>query len=204
MIINSNFVNIPNMLANLYRENHKELHKIAQRITRRKNINLANELINETYIELVRKEKIAPKNQLEFIKWFSKAMKNIYIWRDSGFNKAIRIQAAENFELELIDNEALKDIDFSVEKTNEATKELMQISSGMAKDRALRYIQVLEFKSRLPLHERYLFEIYFERGLSCRKISELEKQISGENIDYQVINIMVNSIKNKIKNIKWQ
>lgn len=189
------------MLANLFSENHKEIYKVAKRITNRRDYKLAGDLVNETYLHLNIKQVPVPPNGDEFIKWFCKTMKNLYIWPNSNFNKSFKIQAIDN-EIDIIDSSAFNQINISVEETNEATKELISVSSSMPKDRMLKYIHLLEFKNSLPLHERYLFEIYYEKGLSCRDISKMESQISGQEINYQSINIMVNSIKKKLK--EWK
>lgn len=72
----------------------------------------------------------------------------------------------------------------------------------MKKDRVLKYISVLEFKNSLPLHERYIFDLYYNNRMSSRKIAEA---LSKEDypIHFKSINSMVNSIKAKIKT-QWK
>lgn len=58
------------------------------------------------------------------------------------------------------------------------------------------------FKKSLPLHEIYLYELYFEAGLSSVKIAELLNE-DGYNISYRYIENFLLSIKKKLKAKKW-
>ena len=187
-------------LGELFSHNYQYLALVAKRITRRKNIKLANDLINQTYLDIHDKE--YPKNGDEFIKWFSKCMKNRYVWKNSNFNKNTQLIAGNELP-EQSDPTAQADIELSTEETNDTTKELIEVSSGMKKERVLKYIEVIEFKKSLPLHEQYLFDLYFNNDLSTRKISKQLSEETGYDMHFKRINSMVNEIKAKIK-LKWK
>lgn len=131
-------------------------------------------------------------------------MKNRYVWPNSNFNKATRINSIDYGDFDVPDQDALNNIQLAVEETNEATKELIEVSSGMKKDRVLKYVQVVEFKNALPPHEKELFELHFNNQLSSRKISEKLLQETGLKMNYQNINKMVNGLKQKINQQKWR
>lgn len=189
-------------MVELFNRNYKDILLRAKRITQRDNRRLAPDLINETYIVLHDKQTKHPTVDFEFIKWYAKCMKNYYVWQNSTFNKHNRVKdSVELNESHLIDT---TDLDLEIAFTTEETKELISISSGMKQDRLLTYLQVIEFKETLPLHERYIFELYFENGLSARAMAEQLTKETGYVYNWQRLNVMVNSIKTKIKQVKWQ
>lgn len=228
-------------LAKLFSDNYEYLNTVAKRITRRKNIKLAPELLNTTYIEVFEKQergKFIPSDKEDFVKWFCAYMNNCFLFRDSTFNKNQKLdidemERAEKREFEryrknkesiyptlednfrgeldsnpgginsLVDEEALREIEISVERANDFTKELIEISSNLGKTKTLKYIELVEFKRSLPTHESILFELYFEKELSTRKIADLYS-MEGNVMNYQSVNIMVNQIKSKIKTYKWK
>lgn len=182
------------MLSDLLNRNYKQIKVCARKISGNK----ADDVINETYLTLSNKK--PPVNDFEFVKWFTKTMDNNYKLRNSDFNKRYRSKELVCEEVpEQIEN---IDLDIFAEEINEETKELIEVASYMRRDRALLYLDVLDFKNTLPLHEKYLFEVYFEHGLSTREISEMESKLSGYDFGYQRVNQMVNEIKKKIK-LKW-
>lgn len=58
------------------------------------------------------------------------------------------------------------------------------------------------FKKSLPLHEIYLYELYFETGLSSVKIAELLNE-DGYNISYRYIENFLLNIKKKLRAKEW-
>lgn len=214
-------------LAKLFTNNYDYLNTVAKRITRSRDQRMAPDLLNSTY--LVMHEKGCPefKTDEDFIKWFCKCMKNYFQWPNSDFNRyykedAVSIdcqfrvnnevlgddriseqKASNRIDEAIVDQGALRDIELYVEQANDFTKELIEISSSLGKNKTLKYIELVEFKQGLPPHESILFELYFEKELSTRKIADLYS-IEGNVMNYQSVNLMVNAIKSKIKTYKWK
>ena len=69
----------------------------------------------------------------------------------------------------------------------------------MRKERVLKYIEILEFKNSLPLPERFMFELHYEKDLSGRQIEQMLK-----DVQYRTISSLIKSIKSKIKVYKWK
>jgi RNA polymerase sigma factor (sigma-70 family) len=193
-------------LSELFTNNYEYLNTVAKRITRCKNVRMAPDLLSETYINLSNKETHVPDDNEEFVKFFCKCMKNYFIWPNSSFNKLYESEAVEldDFKLaRLTDPEAQREIEISVEQTNDFTKEIIEISSSMGKAKTLKYIELVEFKRDLPPHEQILFELYFEKELSTRKIASMYSD-EAHKMNYQSINQFVNVIKRKIDNYQWK
>lgn len=210
-------------LSKLFSDNYEYLNTVAVRITRSKDRGMAPDLLSETYINLAEKETEVPQNGQEFIKFFSKCMKNYFQWPNSSFNrlyfpkelpcidtpqnqesnKRKHLDAGFNnsFNELIVDEDALKLIENQVEQTNNFTKELFEISSSLGKTKTLKYIKLVEFKRELPSHENILFDLYFEKELSTRSIAKLYSD-EGNTMDYQSVNKMVNIIKEKLKTWK--
>jgi len=208
-------------MSELFAINQKEIYHAAALITRKRNINLAPELVSETYLTLQKKQ--PPTDQVGYLHWFNKSMKQLFEFRDSSFNKIYKldVEAKEDkhrcyirsrygeqhtqhtptptCETTIPDEEALNDINILVESTNDETKELIEISSGMRKERVLKYIEILEFKNSLPLPERFMFELHYEKDLSGRQIEQMLK-----DVQYRTISSLIKSIKSKIKVYKWK
>jgi RNA polymerase sigma factor (sigma-70 family) len=191
-------------LGELFSHNYKELHAVARRITRRRDINLAPALMNETFIDVHHETKY-PGQSDEFVKWFSRAMRLRFISQRSAFQKN-HASCGQSLELdaEIPDHESHTGMELAPEDASPATKELIEVSSSMKKERVLKYLKVLEFRKSLPLHEQYLFDLYYSNQLSTRAISDQLSKETGFDMNYQRINIMVNSIKAKIKAHQWQ
>ncbi len=189
-------------LVELFNHTYPKIQVTANRITQRRNVSQASDLINSTFIQ-VNAVPIYPVEPDQFVKWFTKCMKNVYVWPNSQFNTTnALIKSADHKDQ--ADPSALLQIELSVENTTEATKEFIEVSSSMTKERASQYLKVLEFKKSLPLHEQVLFELYYEKELSTRKISEYLNQEPGYSMTKDRINDMVNSIKRKLKEVKWK
>lgn len=213
-------------LSRLFTNNYEYLSTVARRITRCKDVAMAPDLISETYLNLSEKQTEYPGTDEEFVKWFSKCMKNYFVWPNSSFNvlynskETLTLDQGEkhynsnaqlhldtgyvNSYIELItDEDALNNIEIQVEGTNDFTKELIDISSCLGKIKTLKYIELVEFKRTLPPYESILFELYFEKELSTRDIARIYSD-EIHKMNYQSVNKMVNSIKNKIKTYKWK
>lgn len=203
-------------LRDLFTYNYDYLNTVAQRITRKRDYRQAPELLSTTYLTIHEKAKagtiLIPGENDEFVKWFCKCMKNYYRWPNSNFNKThsrdnivchIDTYYEERASDFLVDEDALRDIEIQTEETNDLTKELIDISSSLGRDKTLRYIEVIEFKRTLESHESILFELYFEKEMSTREIAK-EYSMEFNTINYQSINKMINIIKTKINNYKWK
>lgn len=218
-------------LSELFAHNYQELSAVAHRIVRKKDYRRADELLSTTYLTIHEKATagtvLVPGEHGEFVKWFSRCMKNYFKWPNSDFNtvrsnesltidsdiasghrndnqqKFLDTGYSNRYDELLTDHDAQKEIELSVEETNDFTKELIEISSSMKRERALQYIEVIEFKRTLPAHEVILFELYFEKEMSTRDIAR-EYSTTGHTINYQSINKMINAIKQKINNYQWK
>jgi hypothetical protein len=211
-------------LNELFTKNYDYLNTVAKRITRSRDHRMGPDLLNSTYLVVFEKHEkglYIPEDGEEFIKWFSKCMKNYFTWPNSEFNKYYKdaeISLDRNYhqtgqmkpndgeslrhDLQLLDEDAHKNIEIFVEQANDFTKELIDISSSLGRTKTLKYIELVDFKRTLPTHESILFELYFEKELSTRKIADLYS-IDGNTMNYQSVNGMVNKIKLKIKEYQW-
>lgn len=218
-------------LNTLVSNNYREIYQIAIRISGRKNVDMAGDLISQTYIELIDDNKHYTGEAKDFIKWYSKAMKNLFRWSEAGFNRIFETDINKNIKIKeakakrykkktgqyindipdkyqsyvienVIDNSALNDIEFSAEECNDSTRELLEVSQSIGTESALKYVQVIDFKRKLIEHEKILFELYFEKRLSTREIAIMYSD-KDHKMNYQSVNSMVNNIKAKIKQTKW-
>jgi hypothetical protein len=183
---------------------------VAKRITRCKDYRMAPDLISETY-KCVNELK-HPQDNEEFVKWFSKCMKNYFQWPNSSFNKLYSSKESSLcnpciginvVRYEPVDEDAQASIEIYVEETSDQTKELLEMSSSIGKIKALKYVELLEFKRTLPAHENILFDLYFEKEQSTREIAKLYSS-PIHKMNYQSVNRMINVIKEKIKRYKWK
>lgn len=223
-------------LSELFTNNYEYLNTVAKRITRHKDIKLAPELLNTTYLAAFEKQEkgdCIPQDDLGFVKWFSMFMKNCFMWPNSNFNSGSTLTVDSNvtfsidaqyFKLnggwrnkkvrvstdpesrddeEIIDGDALRDMELGAESVSDRTKEFIAEITYLSTKQALKLTEVLEFKRSLPRHEEILFELYFEKELSTRRIAELYSDETN-TMNYQSVNKMVNIIKSKIKNYQWK
>lgn len=183
------------MLSKLMQDNYKEIQKAAVLITRRMGTS-PHELINESYLTLSTKD--YPKDNEGFVKYVTQIMKYQSMSPRSSFNKANRIGIEVKFEPI---NEEYKDIELIIDDVSEYTKETIEGLSHLTKEKINKYIQALEFKESLAPHEKTLFELHFEDGLSSRKIAEWMSKEFGifEGGSYVRYNEMINQIKTKLK-----
>lgn len=196
---------------------------VAKRITQSKNVRMASDLVSETYLAL--SEKVIPEDNDEFIKWFSKSMKNQFRWSKSEFNKIYQPKEfttldkhshhnqnqqkhldggyINSFNDLIVDEDAQRNIYLQCEQTNDFTKELFEISSSLGRAKTLKYIELIEFKRSLPPHESVLFDLYFQKELSTRNISSMYSD-EYNKLSRISVNKMVNKIKDKIKTHQWK
>lgn len=186
-------------LSEVLTSNYDYILSCAERITKDRSV--GQELMNEVYLDIAEKGKEYPSDGLGFSKWFVKYMKLMHIAPRSKFSKSRRVYS--DIELPEVKDDSLDAIELMVESATPATKELINLSSSMKRERVMRYVEVIEFKKALPLHEQYLFELYYGEGLSTRDIARQMTEETGYTINYQGINKMMNSIKTKIKSRKW-
>lgn len=213
-------------LGQLFANNSEYLTTVAKRITRHKNVKMAPDLVSETYLNLHDKDTVFPQDNEEFVKWFSKCMKNYFSWGNSSFNtlyqpkesltidsqfrtetKGVKYLAeqtkCDRFDELIVDECAMRNIEIQVEQTNSFTKELLEISTSIGKNKTLKYLEVIEFKRSLPAHEATLFDLYFKHNLSTRDISEMYSD-GVNNLSRISVNNMVNVIKSKLKVYQWK
>lgn len=204
-------------LAQLFTDNYEYLNTVAKRITRSRDHRMAPDLLNSTYLTVHEKHEkgmYVPYEGEEFVKWFSKCMKNYFTWPNSAFNDYYSPRYSLSLDdshgkqdnsdycsvpIELVDPCAHLELELFAENTNDNTRELMAILNfDLEREDALKYLNVLDFVQSLEKYEKELFSLYFEKKLSTRKIAEMYSMESN-TINYQSINIMVNKIKSKIE-----
>lgn len=156
-------------LGEIFSHTYPKIHIVANRITGQRS--KAHDLISSTFIEI--SDKPYPNQPDEFIKWFSKCMRNLYGWSKSQYNKDNSFIGSELRDLP--NEEAKTDI----------------------------YPQVVKFKKALPLHEQIIFDLYYINGLSCNEIAKQLSRDFDYELHYKSIEGMVNSIKTKIKTKQW-
>jgi RNA polymerase sigma factor (sigma-70 family) len=187
---------------NLVNKHYKYLLKVAKRITRRKDVWLAEDLIHETYLHIYENEKFVPLDDIGFISFFCKYMLFMFIGERSSFNKATKIHTdIEYTNVQIEDNEVLSDLELYVEGTNEATKEMLKELTHLTEPKVKKLIRVHEFKETLPPHLKTIFEFYYESGMSSRQIAELMEKETGYKMDFRRYNDMINEIKEKLCSI---
>lgn len=151
-------------------------------ITRRVGRN-PKELINQTFIELNEKE--YPVNPDEFVKWFTKAM-HLRSMPKSKFHEQTTYRTFDTNLIQECDTDIVKleyEPDF--------------IPEHLPSELVGKYISLVSFKKCLPLHERYIFELYYEGGNSGHEIARLLKA-DGYNMNRHNVNKNINSIKRKL------
>lgn len=186
----------------LVNKHYKYLLTVAKRITRKKDVQLAEDLIHETYLHIYENEKICPTDDIGFIMFYSRYMKLQFLGDRSTFNKAMSLGVdIDHSDIHIEDNEALNDLELYVEGTNEATKEMLKELTHLTESKVKKLIKVYDFKDTLPPHLKTIFEFYYENGMSSRQIAELMENETGYKMDFRRYNDMINEIKKRICNI---
>jgi RNA polymerase sigma factor (sigma-70 family) len=181
------------MISQLLNNNYKEILKAAKNITRRRNYQQAPALINETYLFLHDKE--TPKINNEFVKYFTKTMHYLYIGERSTYNKAEKLSKVY---LEYDPgNDDWKDIEVNIEINKETLDTLLNLSHLKNTD-AIKYANVMQLKETLPPHEREIFELHFDKGLSGRQIAKIMELETGWKMSYVRYNEMIKKVKLKL------
>jgi len=174
--------------------NYKDIKLCAQRITQRNPRRDSEELINETYIWL--SDKWTPEDKEEFLKYFVKTMKLLYIGERSPYGKAVRMKETYlEYDPGNSDWKKIEEIYF--DEINEQTKETLNNLSHLTQDKAIKYADVMMFKNRLSPHEKELFELHFVEGVSARQIAKDISKDLGYKTSYQNFVRMINEIKKK-------
>lgn len=183
------------LLNHLVNKHYKYLLTVAKRITRRKDVELAADLINETYLSIIENEKQVPEDDTGFIMYFVRYMKLQFLGERSTFNKAMKLQAdIEHGEIQLGEWDEV-----FAEPTNEATKEMLKELSHLKETQVSKLINVYEIKESLPGHLKTIFELHFENGLSSREIAEMMEKETGYKMYYGRYNDMINEVKTYLK-----
>jgi len=181
------------VIGKFLENNYKEVLICAKRIVRRMNYN-AEELISETYLEVHEKNPYLTTDR-DFVKWFTWSMKLSAMSKRSNFNKSQRLCGVElQFDP---GNEDWQNIYTEIDASgkSEGTKELMIELSHLTKDKAIQYVEVMEYKDSLAPWDRELFELNIEKGLSGRKIVKIKEMESGTKMSYKTYNNRIKQIK---------
>lgn len=189
------------MLDVLIQNNYKQIKTVARNICNTKRGYKCDDLINEAYLIARRKE--VPTDNLEFVKYYSRIMKLLFIGNRSAFNKiysGVEVEIPEHYQP--TDNDALNEIYMACEGTNEASKELIEELSHLTKEKVNKYIDLLEFKSTLSPWDKEIFEQHFEHGMSSRDIATGLEVLCGYETNYQRINILINELKERLETWK--
>lgn len=183
------------MLNELLENNYKEILKAAVNITRRRDRHQAKALINETFLKVFEKDNY-PTNNTEFIGHYVKTMYFLYKGERSSYNKA---ETSKHITLEFDPgNEDWKHIELDAENINKETKDTMLAASNLTTDKAIRYVKILEIKDSLPPHEKEIFSLHYEQGLSSRQIALHMEKETGWKMSYVRFNEMINKVKAKL------
>lgn len=193
--MNNSGCDLNTLLNHLVNKHYKYLLTVAKRITRRKDVELAADLISETYLSIIENEKQVPEDDTGFIMYFVRYMKLQFLGERSTFNKAMKLQAdIEHGEIQLGEWDEV-----FAEPTNEATKELLKELSHLKETQVSKLINVYEIKESLPGHLKTIFELHFENGLSSREIAEMMEKETGYKMYYGRYNDMINEVKTYLK-----
>lgn len=158
-------------------QNYNYLCIVGTRITG--NADLGKDLLTETYLVLTDKKVDFPTDDMGFIKFFSKCMSNFFRWPNSSFNQNFKIPD----RLTIKEQEETE-----TEEPNDDT--LID--------------EVTDFKGNLPPHQKVLFELYFEKGMSARRIAELLEIQTGFSIHEKSMQKLIKPIKTNLKQTKWK
>jgi hypothetical protein len=183
------------MFAKMLTDNYQQIYVAAKRITQRNNQRNPKELISETYLVLEPKG-IVPNNNIEFVMYFSKAMKYVYLGERSEYNKGVK--PSDHFIEYDYGNDDWKQIELQAETTDTNTKDLIDNISHLTKEKAFKYIDLMYSKQTLSPSESELFKLHFEHGLSSRDIAKLLEEETGWKLSYGTFNRLINTMKTKL------
>lgn len=182
------------MLNKLIEDNYDNILIHANRITRKRNRHQSKALINETYLMLSEKE-LTPE-QASSIKYFVKTMFYMYRGERSRYSKAERVNSI------YLDydpgNEDWTSIELILDE-NEDTKDEIVNLSHLGKEKAIKYVELMQLKETLPPHEKEIFSLHFEHEQSSRDIAKKVSSETGWDISHMTYNKLINQVKDKIK-----
>ena len=155
----------------LIKNNYKHLLQVAKRIAKSE----AEDLLNSTYLVIFDKKNFElPKNNDEAVHYFIMCLNNNFKLYNSSFNRQKR------------GSEIVQGEEFFINLTDTSESEINEQS-------------ISEFKETLQEHERILFELQYEEGLSLFAISEAFKMSDGR----RTVQKLSEPLKEKIKT-KWK
>lgn len=178
------------LMGELFEVKYKEINNVAKLITRRKDIRLAPDLINTTYLE-ISKFKTKPTCPNQFFKLFCHRMKFNIQSPVSKFNKQFRTK----------ESELTFDMVGDISEVDKTEVDNYKAPTNLNYERAGQYSSLLVFKKSLPLHEQVIFDLLYFNDLSARDITK-QLHIEGYQTSRNNVNKMVNSIKTKLE--KWK
>lgn len=173
-----------------------------------KNMEMSKELLSHC-IELVYNNpgkdmisSLEKEDDRNTIRVFTRIMSNQWRWYNSTFRKeSCKETLLTEYQEELLcdEGEQEQEILLDSESTNHSTKMYLQdlMSQGLSQSQARKMIVIQNVVSKLPKHERIIYELYFVQGKSGRDISkEFSKKIK---MPVNSVYAIITSIKNKIK-----
>ena len=145
--------------------------------------------------------KTAVQEDEDFIKFFSKAMKNMKRWQRSNYN--LSNQPTGNvfcIDHDPEDYEQQHEIELGAESTDDENKEwARELRRGsIPTKRAEQYVKIMDIKKTLSLSDKVLFNQAFEEGKSGRLIAREATAQSGMKVPHEHICSMINKLKLKI------
>jgi hypothetical protein len=180
------FDELKKIVDDYYKNDLKRLEKYFEKFRYANEKDNFAEVCSELYLHTIENlEKIAPiiiKNQYHY--YCTKYIFNQRMWKNTQYKKNTIIK--ENGSEEIGELPILSDNDFEAEE--ELLRNEMEFEVKLAK------IKIIYDK--LPLHEKILFDKYYHRGLSMRKIAK-ETGVTTPAIFY-----MISKIRGKIQKLK--
>lgn len=177
-------------MGELFERTYPQILVSAKLITRRRNSN-PRDLINTTYLYLSKNDTY-PFEPIQFTKWFVKVMKILHDKPKSSFN-AMAVSSAKELVYDPVDLS---------EEAEEYKQEEAEAPSHLKSERADQFVKLSKFKKTLPLHEQFMFDLYFFGGMSCMEITK-QLNAEGYNIRWHGVKAMIRSIKDKMEVQTW-
>lgn len=133
--------------------------------------------------------------QADRVKFIQKWMKNMVNWSRSDFNKEFNQYAT----CQLDESHAKIGYDQMIDVISDGDRDdikewLADIYSNWGDDDAMRLIKMREIYMKLPTTDKVIWDLYFTRQMSLRKIAK------HLGINHMSVHWMVTDLKNKIRN----